>query len=61
MSRRWMQGAAIFMLGKLQEEIGRITNNRKQQSSGFGKQITGKVGMAIGEAQDLVRSCLRRR
>jgi len=57
MNRFQAKGAAVYLIGKIQECLGRALGSRMQQSKGFDKQISGKAAIAIGEAVDLLQVC----
>jgi len=48
---------AIYALGRLQEDVGRMVGNKNMQSIGYGRQITGRAKKAIGEADMLIKRC----
>jgi uncharacterized protein YjbJ (UPF0337 family) len=43
------------MVGKVQEEAGKLVGNRDQQVKGLDKQISGKVEKAFGDAKEVVK------
>ena len=48
---------AIYLLGRLQEDVGRLVGNKRMQSIGYGRQIAGRARKAIGEADHLIKRC----
>lgn len=60
MNRNQVNGMAMYVLGKIQQTVGRFTGNQKQQTKGFQRQITGKAKIAIGDAQKILKSCINR-
>jgi uncharacterized protein YjbJ (UPF0337 family) len=54
-----IQGAAKDIVGKVQEEAGKLVGNDKQQIKGLNKQITGKVQELVGDVEEIIRSKVR--
>jgi hypothetical protein len=49
--------AALTILGRLQEDAGRLVGSKNMQSVGYGRQMAGRARIAIGEADRLIRRC----
>lgn len=60
MNRNQANGMRIYLLGKIQQTVGRFIGNQRQQTKGFQRQITGKAKMAIGDAQKILKNCIKR-
>lgn len=60
MNRNQAKGMAMYVVGKIQQTAGRFTGNQRQQTKGFQRQITGKAKIAIGDAQKLIKNCIKR-
>ena len=59
MNRNQAKGMAIYFLGKLQQNFGRLTGNERQLTKGFQRQIIGKAKIAIGDAQKIIKNCTK--
>ncbi|HEV7619009.1 MAG TPA: CsbD family protein [Burkholderiaceae bacterium] len=59
MNKDQIQGAAKDIVGKVQEEAGKLVGNDKQQIKGLNKQITGKVQELVGDVEEIIRSKVR--
>ena len=46
-----MQGAARQASGKIKQEAGRITRNRRMQAGGFVEKNVGKAQRSLGRAR----------
>ena len=55
MNKNKMTGAWEKTKGKMKEEIGHATGNRKMENEGVGEQIKGNVHKNIGKAQDVLK------
>ena len=59
MNRNRAQGMMMYLLGTAQQTVGRFIGNQRHQTKGFQRKITGKAKIAIGDAQKLVKNCLK--
>jgi uncharacterized protein YjbJ (UPF0337 family) len=59
MNRNQAKGMTMYLLGTIQQTVGRIIGNQRQQTKGFQRQITGKAKIAIGDAQKLIKNCIK--
>lgn len=59
MNKDQIQGTAKDIVGKVQEEAGKLVGNDKQQIKGLDKQITGKVQKLVGDVEEIIRSKVR--
>ncbi len=41
--------------GKVNEEVGHITGNNKQEAQGIGQQVLGKIEKVAGDVKDAVK------
>ena len=55
MNENKITGAWETTKGKVKEEIGHVTGNRKMENEGVGEQIKGNVHKNIGKAQDVLK------
>jgi uncharacterized protein YjbJ (UPF0337 family) len=60
MNKYQARGIAIYFIGRAQEGMGRITGNQRQQAKGFEKRMIGKAKIAIGDAQEIIKTCVKR-
>jgi uncharacterized protein YjbJ (UPF0337 family) len=54
MNKDQVKGAAKNVVGKVQEEAGKLVGNKEQQVKGLSKQITGKAQKGLGDAKQAV-------
>jgi uncharacterized protein YjbJ (UPF0337 family) len=55
MNKNKITGAWQKTKGKIKEEVGHATGNRKMESNGVKDQIKGKINKKIGSAKDTVK------
>ena len=56
MNKDQVKGAAKDVVGKVQEEAGKLVGSKEQQIKGLSKQITGKAQKAIGDVEQSVEN-----
>jgi uncharacterized protein YjbJ (UPF0337 family) len=49
-----VKGAAKDVVGKVQEEAGKVVGSKEQQIKGLSKQITGKAQKGLGDVKQAV-------
>ena len=54
MNKDQVKGAAKDVVGKVQEEAGKLIGSKEQQVKGLSKQISGKVQKAVGDVKQSV-------
>ena len=54
MNKDQVKGAANDVVGKVQEEAGKLVGNKEQQVKGLSKQITGKAQKGLGDVKQAV-------
>ena len=55
-----VKGAAKVVIGKVQEETGKLVGSRKQQIKGLSRQISGKVQKGVGDVKQAVADFKKR-
>jgi len=55
MNKDQVKGVAKDVVGKVQEEAGKVVGSKEQQIKGLSKQISGKVQKAVGDAEQSVK------
>ena len=60
MNKRHCIGTVNLLAGRLYEATGRLVGNRNLAHSGVTLQIRGKAQIAIGDAQRIIKSCVKR-
>ena len=55
MNKDKVKGVAKDVVGKVQEEAGKVVGSKEQQIKGLSKQISGKVQKAVGDAEQSVK------
>lgn len=56
MNKDQATGAAKDVIGKVQEEAGKLTGNTNQEVKGLGKQIEGKLQKGVGDLKEAVKN-----
>jgi uncharacterized protein YjbJ (UPF0337 family) len=59
MNKNQIQGTAKDIVGKVQEEAGKLAKNNQQRVNGLNKQITGKVQKSVGDVEELIKAKVR--
>ncbi len=54
MNKDQVKGAAKDVVGKIQEEAGRLIGSKKQQSKGLAKQVKGNAQKNVGDFKQAV-------
>ncbi len=54
MNKDQVQGAVKDVVGKVQEEAGRLAGSKKQQIKGLSKQVKGKAQKSVGDFKQAV-------
>lgn len=59
MNKDQIQGTAKDIVGKVQEEAGKLVGSDTQQIKGLDKQITGKVQKSVGDVKEIIKTKVR--
>jgi len=54
MNKDQVKGAAKQIIGKIQEEAGRLAGNKEQRIKGLSKQISGNAQTGVGDVKQAV-------
>ena len=54
MNKDQVKGVAKDVVGKVQEEAGKVVGSKEQQIKGLSKQITGKAQKGLGDVKQAV-------
>jgi uncharacterized protein YjbJ (UPF0337 family) len=54
MNKNQVKGTAKDIVGKVQEEAGKLVGSKEQQVKGLSKQISGKVQKGVGDVQQAI-------
>jgi uncharacterized protein YjbJ (UPF0337 family) len=55
MNKDQVKGGTKEVVGKVQEEAGKLVGSNEQQVKGLSKQIAGKVQKGVGDAKQSVK------
>ena len=58
MNKDQVQGTARDVVGKVQEEAGKLTENKEQQAKGLAKQVSGKIQKNFGDAKEATKDVI---
>ena len=59
MNKNQVKGAVKEIVGKVQEEAGKLVGNNEQQAKGLSKQISGKAEKVYGDVKEAVKDATR--
>ena len=59
MNKDQVKGVAKNVVGKLQEQAGKLVGSKKQQVKGLSKQISGKVQKGVGDVKQSVEDFIK--
>ena len=59
MNKDQIQGTTKDIVGKVQEEAGKLVGSKEQQLEGLDKQITGKTQKVIGDIEAIISAKVR--
>lgn len=59
MNKDQVKGTAKEIVGKVQEEAGKLVGSKEQQAKGLGKQISGKAQQTYGDAKEAVKDAAK--
>lgn len=54
MNKDQVKGAAKDVVGKVQEQAGKLVGSKKQRIKGLSKQISGKLQKGVGDVKQYV-------
>jgi uncharacterized protein YjbJ (UPF0337 family) len=54
MNKDQVKGVAKDVVGKVQEQTGKLVGSKEQQVKGLSKQISGKVQKGVGDVEQSV-------
>jgi uncharacterized protein YjbJ (UPF0337 family) len=57
MNRYQVEAFTQFVIGRIQEDAGKMVRNKNLENSGYRKQIGARARKAIGEADCLIKRC----
>jgi uncharacterized protein YjbJ (UPF0337 family) len=55
-----VKGSAKDITGKVQEQVGKLTDDKEQEAKGIGKQVAGKAQKEYGDAKEAVKDAVNR-
>ena len=56
MNKDQVKGAVKDVIGKVQQEAGKLVGSKEQQIKGLSKQISGKVQKGVGDIEQSVKA-----
>ncbi|HVC62840.1 MAG TPA: CsbD family protein [Acetobacteraceae bacterium] len=59
MNKDQVKGAAREVVGKVQQQTGKIAGSKKQQVKGLTKQISGKLQKSVGDAREVLEDAVK--
>ena len=60
MNRDQVKGVAKDVVGKVQEQTGKLVGSKEQQIKGLSKQISGKVQKGVGDVKQSIQDFKKR-
>lgn len=61
MNKDQIKGGTKDLVGKVQEEAGKLVGNKQQQVKGLNKQISGKAQKAVGDVEEVIANAVQHR
>ncbi len=55
MNKEQIKGAANELVGRIQEEAGKLIGSKEQRVKGLNKQVFGKAQKAVGDVKEIIR------
>jgi uncharacterized protein YjbJ (UPF0337 family) len=55
MNKDQVKGAVKTVVGKAQEEAGKLVGSKEQQVKGLNKQISGKAEKLVGDTKEAIK------
>ena len=55
MNKDQVEGATKNLVGKVQEQVGKLVGSEEQEGKGISKQISGKVQESVGDVKETVK------
>ena len=59
MNKDQVKGTVKEIVGKVQQEAGKLIGSKKQQAKGLGKQISGKAQKVYGNAKEVIKDATK--
>ena len=56
MNKDQVKGELKDVVGKVQEEAGKLIGSKEQQAKGLQKQVTGKMQKGLGNAEEAIKN-----
>lgn len=60
MNKCQIRGIAGYLAGQIEETAGKLLGNTRLEHAGHRRKIAGKARKAIGDAQQIIKQCVRR-
>ena len=60
MNKDQIKGTTKDLVGKVQEEAGKLIGSKEQQARGLDKQISGKAQKAVGDVEQIIDDAVRK-
>lgn len=55
MNKDHVKGATKEAVGKVQQEVGKMTGSKEQQAKGLKKQAAGKIQKSVGDTKEAMK------
>jgi uncharacterized protein YjbJ (UPF0337 family) len=60
MNKDQLKGASKDVVGKVQENVGKLLGSKEQQIKGLSKQIAGKAQKGLGDIEQAIEDSTKR-
>lgn len=60
MNKCLIKGMAICLVGTIQKKTGQLFGNGRMEAAGAHKEVDGRSRIAVGDAQETIKQCLKR-
>ncbi len=61
MNKYQTKGMLMYLVGTVEEYVGKFAHNSRRQVKGFQRKVTGQAIMALGDAQRALKHCIQAR
>lgn len=60
MNKDQVKGKAKDLVGKAQQEAGKLIGSKEQQAKGLKKQVSGKMQKSVGDAKEVIKDATKK-
>lgn len=61
MNKYQTKGMFMYVVGSMEESMGKLTHSSRRRVKGYQRKVTGKAIMALGDAHRALKNCINAR